>query len=246
MIEDSRTILAVIGIALTLLLVAFRQRQLYLLMPMLHEHTPLSDDGRVVEITLLNKSWLMEEDVKVEFPLGFKIELLAANVAGILFTKGVVSISRLPQRSSLKLILLFEGQKPYAPIIPKITSKTSLGKVVTESNIPPNFGMAGLTCLGFFIFFVFFAHAIKTERERADELRKKSIESERRAESERTGNYRSLQSEIIKLDRQIEMERSKCADASNAETLRRIELSACRKNLEILELQLSIEKSRRG
>ena len=241
--EVWKVALTALGLALTLVLVAFRQRQLYILVPKLFEHTPLSDDGRVVEITLINKGWLMEEEVKVEFPPGQKIELLAANSAGVNYEKRTVAITRLPQRSDLKLVLLFEGSPPLAPITPKVTSKTSLGRLVSESNVPPNFGIAGLMLVGFLAVMSSMAYFIELQKQRLEVLRTENEVSSRKFENTRENEIQSLRKQITQLRSEIEDERAKCVATGNDELVKRLELASCLNKVKLLEFRLQIEDS---
>lgn len=170
--EFWKIVLPLTGLALTLLVIAFRQRQLYLLVPKLFEYSPLSNTGKVVGMTVLNRSWFMEEDLRIEMPTKFSVELVASDALGVEKNKGFFTIHRLPQRSQVTLVFLIEGNEIPTELLPKLTSKTSKGRLVRNGG-PPNYGiMAAIAVL----YLSFMAAMVYSSEGKLAELERKKQE----------------------------------------------------------------------
>lgn len=150
------------SLSLAILTIAFRQRQLYLIIPRLFDYSPFSEKGRVIELVIINRSWFMEESLRMEMPPGVNIELLASDVAGVKLDNNQLLLDRLPQRTEAKFVFLVEGNSARDEILPRLTSKTSKGKLFKkESEILPNLGTLASAIMFFAItsgLFVYFAY----------------------------------------------------------------------------------------
>jgi hypothetical protein len=83
-------------------------------------------------------------------PPNLTYELLASDHTDVKLEKNKVILSRMSPMSDISLILLAEGSIDGDTFIPSITSKTSKGKVLKNSqNIPPNYGSFLISvCIG--------------------------------------------------------------------------------------------------
>lgn len=123
----------------------FRMRQLYVLVPKLYRHAPISKDGSLCELIVFNKGNQVEEDIQVNLDPEFKGELLASSSNGITLEHATLKIERLHKSSEASVMLLIENGLLDATKIISISSKGAKGSVLKKATeVPPNFAKAFL------------------------------------------------------------------------------------------------------
>lgn len=149
-----RVLIGLILFAVTSVLAyLFRMRQLYVAVPKLFRHAPISNTGSICELIVYNKGNQVEEDVLVELDPDLKSELLASSSSNISFARSTLKIDRLHKGQEVSAVLLVENGLLDATKIVSISSKETKGKVVAKaSNVFPNFATVFLSIVSTLIF----------------------------------------------------------------------------------------------
>lgn len=142
----------IVGLAVTiigtLLIYAFKVKQLYLVVPRLFSKSALSNKGKVVEVRIFNRGRSAEVDVQVTLDPGVSYEIVASTDSTSTINNSTISIPRLPPGDDYSVLLLIEGGDFTNERISGLSSSTTKGKIFKElDNVPPNAGKAFLTVL---------------------------------------------------------------------------------------------------
>ena len=131
----------VITVMATLVLYAFRMRQLYLLIPKMFGYSGLTGKGKVLELRVFNRGRSMEEDVYISMPPALTYDLIAADSPDVRLDNKKLVFSRISPRSEVSIILLAEGAVQSENFEATLNSKTTKGKIVKKlEDVPPNAG----------------------------------------------------------------------------------------------------------
>jgi len=132
----------------------FRMRQLYVAVPKLFRHAPISNEGSLCELHVYNKGNQVEEDIQVNLDPELKGELLASSSGGISLDGAILKVERLHKGTEVSVVLLIEkGLLDFTKII-SVSSKGTEGRVFKKiTEIPPNFARAFLFFLAYVAFF---------------------------------------------------------------------------------------------
>lgn len=132
----------------------FRMRQLYVAVPKLYRHAPISKDGSLCEMIVYNRGNQVEESIQVDLDPELRGELIASSSADITFEGATMKIERLHKGSEASAMILIENGTFDATRIISVSSKATKGSVLkTVRDLPPNFAKAFLVAmlyLGFF------------------------------------------------------------------------------------------------
>lgn len=144
----------IIGLAVTalgtLLLYAFRVKQLYVVIPRLFSVSVLTTNGKIAEIRTYNKGRSPEEDVRIALDPGLKYEIIASSDSTCTLDSSAIKIPRIPPGDDFSVLLLVEGGEFTRERLSTISSKSTKGKLLSGiENIPPNAGNALLTAIAF-------------------------------------------------------------------------------------------------
>lgn len=150
-----RVLIGLILFAVTSVLAyLFRMRQLYVAVPKLFRHAPISNTGSICELIVYNKGNQVEEDIVVELDPELKCELLASSSSNISFERSSLIIDRLHKGAEASAVLLVENGLLDATKIISTSSKATKGRVLKKaSEIPPNFAFM-------FLLYVFLASIV--------------------------------------------------------------------------------------
>lgn len=144
----------IIGLAVTtlgtLLVYAFRARQLYVVIPRLFSVSLLTTNGKVAEVRTYNKGRSTEEDVLITLDPSLKYEIVASSDSTCALESSAIKIPRIPPGDDFSVLLLVEGGDFSRERLSTISSKTTKGKLLNGiENVPPNAGTALLVVVAF-------------------------------------------------------------------------------------------------
>lgn len=121
----------------------FRMRQLYVALPKLFRHAPISKNGSLCELIVYNKGNQVEESIQVVLDPELKGELLASGSGDIALEASTLKIERLHKGCEASVMLLIENGTLDSTKIVSISSKATKGSVLKKvTDVPPNFAKA--------------------------------------------------------------------------------------------------------
>jgi len=144
----------IIGLAVTtvgtLLVYAFRVRQLYVVIPRLFSVSVLTTNGRIAEVRTYNKGRSPEEDVLIALDPSLKYEIVASSDSTCVLESSAIKIPRIPPGDDFSVLLLVEGGDFSRERLSTISSKSTKGKLLNGiESVPPNAGKALLVVVAF-------------------------------------------------------------------------------------------------
>ncbi len=128
-----------------------RLRQLYVAVPKLFRHAPISKNGSLCELIVFNKGNQVEEQIQVELDPELKAELLASGSADISLEGSMLKVERLHKGSEASVMLMIENGLLDASKVVRVTSKATKGRVCRRvSDVPFNYAwsLVGIIILG--------------------------------------------------------------------------------------------------
>lgn len=132
----------------------FRMRQLYVALPKLFRHAPISQNGSLCELIVYNKGNQVEENIQVVLDPELRGELLASGSGDITLEGSILNIERLHKGDEASVILLIENGTLDSTKIVSISSKATKGSILKKvTDVPPNLAKAFISfcvVLGFF------------------------------------------------------------------------------------------------
>jgi hypothetical protein len=146
----------IIGLAVTtvgtLLVYAFRVKQLYVVIPRLFSVSILTTNGKVAEVRTYNKGRSTEEDVLIALDPSLKYEIVASSDSTCVLESSAIKIPRIPPGDDFSVLLLVEGGDFSRERLSTISSKSTKGKLLNGiENVPPNAGTALLVVFAFLV-----------------------------------------------------------------------------------------------
>ena len=112
----------------------------------------LSDNEKIVELIIFNRSRHTEEDIKVNLRPGLKYQLIASDSTDTSLNASQIRIERVSQKSDYSLLLSVEGAYIHDDIVKGLSSKSIKGKQFAYlEGVPPTWGKLFLQTLGFSI-----------------------------------------------------------------------------------------------
>jgi len=137
----------------TLLIYAFKIKQLYLVVPRLFSSSLLSDnEGKIVEVRIFNRGRNAEVDVQVTLDPGVSYEIVAATDSTSSINSSIISVPRVPPGDDYSVLLLVEGGVFTNERISGVSSLTTKGKIIKElGDVPLNVGKTFLGLLAFLL-----------------------------------------------------------------------------------------------
>ncbi len=144
----------IIGLAVTtvgtLLVYAFRVKQLYVVIPRLFSVSVLTTNGKIAEVRTYNKGRSTEEDVLIALDPSLKYEIVASSDSTCVLESSAIKIPRIPPGDDFSVLLLVEGGDFSRERLSTISSKSTKGKLLNGiENVPPNAGTALLGVVAF-------------------------------------------------------------------------------------------------
>jgi hypothetical protein len=128
----------------------FKMRQLYVALPKLFRHAPISKNGSLCEIIVYNKGNHVEENIQVVLDQDIKYELLASGSGGIALEGSILNIERLHKGCEASVMLLIENGTFDSTKITSISSKATEGSVLKKvTDVPPNYAIAFISLVLF-------------------------------------------------------------------------------------------------
>lgn len=100
-------------------------------------YSTLSDSGKTVEITILNRGVRSEEDVELQLDRARQYNLLASSNSGLAIDENLLRVKRIPGRSSVEAIILVERGDFDNKRIQSLTSKEAKGKIYQKLEDAP-------------------------------------------------------------------------------------------------------------
>ncbi|QYG01896.1 hypothetical protein [Massilia sp. NP310] len=126
----------------------FRMRQLYVAIPKLYSHAPLSKNGTLSELIIYNRGNQVEEDIEVEIDQSIKLDLIASSSADVTLENSTLKIHRLHKNTEQSAVLLVEEGVLSPEKIKTISSKGVKGKVINKvRDVPYNYAAVFLLML---------------------------------------------------------------------------------------------------
>ncbi len=132
----------------TLLIYAFKARQLYLVMPRLFSNYLLSTNGKLVELRVFNKGRSAETDVRIALDPELTYEIVASTDSTSTIVNSTIDVPRVPPGDDYSVLLLVEGGTFSNSRISGISSASTKGRVLDQlTEVPPNAGTALLAVI---------------------------------------------------------------------------------------------------
>lgn len=158
-----KILLAVIAFAITSVIAyLFKMRQLYVALPKLYSHAPLTTNGALAELIIYNRGNQVEEDIQIEFDQALRLELIASSSAEITLQKSIIKLDRLHERTEQSIVLLIENGALSKDKIKSISSKGVKGRIFSATpEVPPNYARLFVTVLFFLSIFPAFIYGIE-------------------------------------------------------------------------------------
>lgn len=133
----------------SLLIYAFKLKQLYLVVPRLFSSSFLSTKGKLVEVRIFNRGKGAETDVQISFDPDISYEIVASTDSTCSLQNSTVQIPRISPGDDYSVLLHVEGGDFHNERISGISSATTRGKVLKDlAEVPPNLGNAILGLVG--------------------------------------------------------------------------------------------------
>lgn len=134
-----------IGLVVTvlgsLIVGAFRRRQLYVVVPRLFSDSPLTSSGKLVELRVFNRGRRTEENVRVALDPSIRYEVVASSDNSPSLIESAICIPRIPPGDDSSVLLLVEGGDFSNERISKISSASSKGRLIQKMDqVPHNLG----------------------------------------------------------------------------------------------------------
>lgn len=131
----------------------FKMHQLYVAAPTLFKRTEVSANGSVCQILIFNRGNHVEEEISVSIDPSLKVELLASDAAGLSLISNTLRIDRLHKGKLASALVLIENGTFDDTKISSVTSKATVGKIVSFAHVPPNFAKLFLAMVALLAFF---------------------------------------------------------------------------------------------
>lgn len=132
----------------TLLIYAFKARQLYLVVPRLFSNYLLSTNGKLVELRVFNKGRIAETDVRITLDPELTYEIVASTDSTSKIEDSAIGVPRVPPGDDYSVLLLVEGGTFTNSRISSVSSAMTKGRVFEQlGDVPPNAGNALLAVI---------------------------------------------------------------------------------------------------
>lgn len=109
-----------------------KRRRLYLVVPKLFSFSQLSDKGKFIELTLINRGFKTEEKIEIQLNPACSYELIASTDGNTVLHKNKILAERLSGEDEITAIVLTEGKEFTREDIISISSKETKGKLVKK------------------------------------------------------------------------------------------------------------------
>lgn len=97
------------GLITTAIITLFRKRRLYVVVSSLFRHSSLTDEGTIVQLSLINRGIKTEEDIEITLDRQLTYELIAATVSRAKLEGDMLMVPRLPANDQIQFVLLVDG-----------------------------------------------------------------------------------------------------------------------------------------
>lgn len=119
----------------------FNKRRLFVVVPKLFPHSNLGTSARTAEVTIFNKGYRTEEDVRIEIDGSLSYELIASTQPTARIENSVIRIDRLVGGDEVTILLHVERGNFTKNQIASFSSKDCKGVAVEKvEHVPPRFG----------------------------------------------------------------------------------------------------------
>ena len=108
----------------------FRMRRLYLFIPRLFSYSNLSDQGAMIELNLVNKGFMSEEQIQVALKPTRQYRLVASTVDSVVLDTGIIKVPRLGSGQEVSIIFLVDGGEFTADEIVSATSREAKAQIL--------------------------------------------------------------------------------------------------------------------
>jgi len=129
------------GIFLILVNASVKKRRLYLTVSKLFQYgRTVNQNEIIVELTVFNRGWLLEDEIEITLSRNFEYELIATTDNDIDLKKDKILIKRFPNNHSITIIIKVYNNDFSRDNIAKFTSNHASGQVVS--------GLSNMTSTG--------------------------------------------------------------------------------------------------
>lgn len=117
----------------------FKLRQLYVVVPKLYKHAPVTNKGALCEIIVINRGSQVEEEVSVDLVPDLSYTLIAGSSSELELIGTAIKVRRIHKKSEESAILLVEDGTFDVSKIISVSSKATKGKIHKRiTDVPPN------------------------------------------------------------------------------------------------------------
>ena len=110
-----------------------KKRRLFLVVPKLFSFSQLSDKGKIIELTIINRGFKTEEKIEIQLNPTCTYELVASTDGSTVLHKNKISVERLSGEDEITAIVLTEGKEFTREDIISVSSKETKGKLVKKT-----------------------------------------------------------------------------------------------------------------
>lgn len=133
-----------------------KKRRLFLVVPKLFSFSQLSDKGKIIELTIINRGFKTEEKIEIQLNPTCTYELVASTDGSTVLHKNKISVERLSGEDEITAIVLTEGKEFTREDIISVSSKETKGKLVKRlEDILPSSRLILIFIIIFGLFFSF-------------------------------------------------------------------------------------------
>lgn len=118
------------GLVVAGMVAFFTMRRLYLFIPRLFSYSNLSDQGAMIELNLLNKGFMSEEQIQVALKPTRQYRLVSSTVDSVVLDAGIIKVPRLSSGQEVSIVLLVEGGEFTPDEIVSATSKDAKAQIL--------------------------------------------------------------------------------------------------------------------
>lgn len=136
-----------IGVVTTLIATGivthFRKRRLFVVVSSLFRHSSLTDQGTIVQLSLINRGIRTEEDIEIMLDRQLTYELVASTVSKVSLDGDTLAVPRLSANDQIQFVLMADGGTFSPSSIQGVTSRETKGQTIESlEKVPASAGTA--------------------------------------------------------------------------------------------------------
>jgi hypothetical protein len=144
-----------IGVVTTLIATAIltyvTKRRLFIVVSSLFRHSSLTDQGTIVQLSLINRGFKTEEDIEITLDRQLTYELVASTMSKVSLEGDTLTVPRLSANDQMQFVLMADGGTFSPSSIIGVASRETKGKTVENLEKVPLHAGAMLAVIGMLV-----------------------------------------------------------------------------------------------